>query len=98
MQWSDAVTRNEGARDAQAFAALRRHFDDDEIVEITWLCGMFNMLNRVHDSLHLDIELPDEVARIGRSARVPREAVVRWASGLTDLLHDEIAESAVTVD
>jgi uncharacterized peroxidase-related enzyme len=79
VRWAEAVTRNEAARDDVAFAALAEHFDDDEIVEITWLSAMFNMLNRVHDSLQLDLEPPDEVARIQRSALVPHEAVVRWA-------------------
>ena len=86
VRWAEAVTRNEAARDRTAFEALTAYFDEDEIVEITWLSAMFNMLNRVHDSLQLDLELPDDVAQIQRSSHIPHEAVVRWAAGMVEIM------------
>lgn len=90
VRWAEAVTRNEAARDKDAFEALGQWFDDEEIVEITWLSALFNMLNRVHDSLQIDIELPDEVDRIQRSSFVPQKAVVEFAREMADVMHRHI--------
>jgi uncharacterized peroxidase-related enzyme len=94
VRWAEAVTRNEAARDTPAFDALREWFDEEEIVEMTWLSAMFNMLNRVHDSLWLDIEQPDEVARIQRSSFIPEEKVVAWAQEMAAVMADEMSSGA----
>lgn len=91
VRWAEAVTRNTGARDQDAFEALRQWFDADEIVEITWLSAMFNMLNRVHDTLHLDIEPQHEVNLIRRSARIPEEKVLAYVRKMVDLAERESA-------
>lgn len=90
VRWAEVVTTNEAARDKAAFEALKEHFDDDEIVEITWLSAMFNMLNRVHDSLLIDIELPDEVAHIQRSSFIPHASVVEWASEMVGIMETQL--------
>ena len=90
VRWAEVVTTNEAARDKAAFEALAEHFDDDEIVEITWLSAMFNMLNRVHDSLLLDIELPDEVAQIQRSSYIAHEKVVNWLSEMVEIMQGRL--------
>ena len=90
VRWAEVVTTNEAARDKAAFEALKEHFDDDEIVEITWLSAMFNMLNRVHDSLLLDIELPDEVAQIQRSSHIPHDKVVTWLSEMVEIMQRQL--------
>ena len=41
---------------------LRRHFSDAEIVEISVACAMFNMINRLNDSLWTELE-PEEYNR-----------------------------------
>ena len=86
VRWAEAVTRNEAARAKAAYEALARHFDEPAIVEITWLSAMFNMLNRVHDSLHVDLEPHEQVDRIRRSARVDHPAVVDWLSETVDIM------------
>ncbi|MEM9303046.1 MAG: carboxymuconolactone decarboxylase family protein [Pseudomonadota bacterium] len=42
--------------DAPAFAALAKHFDADEIVEITAVIGLFGFLNRWNQVLDTDLE------------------------------------------
>lgn len=96
VRWAEAVTRNEAARDTPAFDALREWFDEDEIVEITWLSAMFNMLNRVHDSLWLDIEQSDEVQRIQRSSFVPEDKVVAWAREMAEVMAAQVRTDAPT--
>lgn len=40
----------------ESFAALRRHFDDAQIVEILSVVGLFGFLNRWNDSMATDLE------------------------------------------
>ena len=61
VHWAESVTRNEGRRDMAGFARLQNYFNDDEIVELTWVTALFNMINRITDSLWLDIEEADVV-------------------------------------
>jgi len=39
--------------DAQ-FAELRRHFDEDEVVELAAVIGLFNYFNRFNDALRME--------------------------------------------
>lgn len=91
-RWAEAVTHNEAARDQEAFDTLAAHFDEDEIVEVTWLSAMFNMLNRVHDSLHVDMEMPEEVAHIQRSSYIAEKSVVDWAEGMVGAMKRRVAD------
>ena len=36
------------------FAAVRRHFDDREIVELTATVGAYNLVSRFLEALHID--------------------------------------------
>lgn len=53
LAYVEEATRNKVVTDA-TFAALRGHFDEREIVEITWLCAVENYFNLVN--LPLEIE------------------------------------------
>jgi hypothetical protein len=59
VHWAEVVTRNEARRDTAGFERLKAYFTDDEIVELTWVSALFNMINRITDSLWLDIEETD---------------------------------------
>lgn len=41
-------------------AALRRHFDEGEIVEICAVVGLFNYFNRFNDALGMEPTKPGE--------------------------------------
>src|SRR5262249_41324474 len=44
LAYVEEATRNKRVAEA-TFEALRRHFDEREIVEITWLCAVENYFN-----------------------------------------------------
>jgi alkylhydroperoxidase family enzyme len=60
IRWADAVTRMTARDDDEAFAAMRRHFSEKQIVELTVFCGMWNYSNRLCEALHVDLERPDK--------------------------------------
>jgi alkylhydroperoxidase family enzyme len=60
IRWADAVTRMTARDDDDAFAAMRRHFSEKQIVELTVFCGMWNYSNRLCEALHVDLERPDK--------------------------------------
>jgi AhpD family alkylhydroperoxidase len=48
LAWTEALTKVGESRAADAdFAALRPHFSDKEIVDLTYLIGMINFWNRL---------------------------------------------------
>jgi alkylhydroperoxidase family enzyme len=55
LDYSEAVTANIDIPDA-VFAALRRHFDDQEVMELSLLIGAYNMHTRVLRALDVDLE------------------------------------------
>ena len=62
MAWAEAMTLNTAKRDDKAWNELRRLFTDVEIVEISLITGMFNMINRLNDSFRTELE-PEEYNR-----------------------------------
>jgi AhpD family alkylhydroperoxidase len=55
LAWTDAMTIDIEPSDA-LHEALKRHFDDRRIVEITVLVGAYNMHTRVGRALKIDVE------------------------------------------
>jgi AhpD family alkylhydroperoxidase len=55
LAYIDAMTRNVTVPDP-VFAALKPHFDERQIVELTMLVGAYNMLTRVLQALEADLE------------------------------------------
>jgi len=55
LAYADTMTRDIAVPD-DLFAALRQHFDDRQIVELTVLIGSYNMNARVLRALELDLE------------------------------------------
>ena len=63
LQWAEEVT-NQGAYDNDAaFEELKKHFTTRQVVELTFLCCMWNLSGRLTEALHLMVEPPGE--RIG---------------------------------
>jgi alkylhydroperoxidase family enzyme len=60
LRWAEAVTLMRARDDDDAFAAMKRHFSEKEIVELTVFCGMWNYSNRLCEALHVDLERPDK--------------------------------------
>jgi alkylhydroperoxidase family enzyme len=55
LTYADTMTRDIAVPD-DVFAALRQHFNDRQIVELTVLIGSYNMNARVLRALELDLE------------------------------------------
>lgn len=55
LAYAEQVTRDFDADDA-TFAAVREHFNDQEIMEITATIGFYNMVSRVLRALRVDHE------------------------------------------
>ncbi len=58
IRWADEVTHLRAKQNASAFEALKKHFSDRQIVELTFICGMWNLSGRVAEALHLVVEPP----------------------------------------
>ena len=60
IRWAEAVTNMTARDDDAAFTAMKQHFSEREIVELTVFCGMWNYSNRLCEALHVDLEHPDK--------------------------------------
>jgi alkylhydroperoxidase family enzyme len=60
IRWAEAVTNLTARDDESAFSAMRQHFSEKQIVELTVFCGMWNYSNRLCEALHVDLERPDK--------------------------------------
>ena len=60
IRWAEAITLMQAHDDDIAFAAMKRHFTEKQIVELTVFCGMWNYSNRLCEALHVDLERPDK--------------------------------------
>jgi len=60
IRWAEVVTNLTARDDEDAFAAMRKHFSEKQIVELTVFCGMWNYSNRLCEALHVDLERPDK--------------------------------------
>ena len=60
LRYAEKLTRTpEGAGDAD-FAELKKHFSDEQIVDLHMLIGLANLTNRVTGPLTLEVEFPEE--------------------------------------
>jgi alkylhydroperoxidase family enzyme len=59
LRWAEAVTNMTARNDDAAFAAMKQHFSEKQIVELTVFCGMWNYSNRLCEALHIDLEHPE---------------------------------------
>jgi alkylhydroperoxidase family enzyme len=60
IRWADVVTKMTARDDEAAFAAMKQHFSEQQIVELTVFCGMWNYSNRLCEALHVDLERPEQ--------------------------------------
>jgi uncharacterized peroxidase-related enzyme len=70
IEWAEHVTLNTAKQAEDLYGRLEAAFTTQEIVELTLVIAMFNMVNRVNESLQVELEDEATVNRIKRSARV----------------------------
>jgi AhpD family alkylhydroperoxidase len=78
LAYVEEATRVKRVSDA-TFAALRAHFDDREIVEITWLCAVENFFNLINLPLGIESDGLCALAERGASATGTAAAAPRCA-------------------
>ena len=79
--WAENMTRNTAQKNTEVYDRLRANFTEGEIVEITMLCAMFNMINRINDSLDVLIEEQPEIDKIQSSLHLDPSKMgdyLRW--------------------
>lgn len=103
LEWAEAMTRRTAGHDEALYARMRAIFSAAEIVELTLICGLFNMVNRINDSLGLEIEESAEVNRIKSTLQMDPARMgtyLRWLAGHWpnefDTLNEKAAQAACT--
>tara|TARA_B000000609_G_C24151692_1_gene337759 strand:+ start:438 stop:1088 length:651 start_codon:yes stop_codon:yes gene_type:complete len=74
IKWAESVTNNTANSNDKLFADLKEVFTEKQIVEMTILAAMFNMLNRINDSLDVDLEEQGEINKIKKSLHLKTDA------------------------
>ena len=83
LAWAESLAAAAGRRANEAFDALRGQFTDTEIVEITGLCAVANMMDRIYNALRVPLEEPAVMAGLKRSLRLEPDAL---RSYITDMV------------
>ena len=81
IEWAEHMTKNTAAARDDVYERVQGQFSEAEIVELTMICSMFNMINRFNDSLKLTIETQPEVDRIKDSLHIDpanMKSYLRW--------------------
>jgi uncharacterized peroxidase-related enzyme len=60
VAYSEKLTRAPHSVNDADFTALKKHFNDAEIVDLHLLTGLANLTNRFTDPLGLEVEFPEE--------------------------------------
>jgi alkylhydroperoxidase family enzyme len=79
MAWAEAMTLNTAKRDNKVWDDLKKHFSDAEIVEISLITGMFNMINRLNDSFRTELESEEYNRRQHGAVGVTRATLEDYA-------------------
>jgi uncharacterized peroxidase-related enzyme len=81
IEWAEHMTKNTAAARDDVYERVQAQFNEGEIVELTLICSMFNMINRFNDSLKLTIEEQPEVDKIKNSLHIDpanMKTYLRW--------------------
>lgn len=79
IAWAEAMTLNTAKHDNKVWDDLKKHFNDAEIVEISLITGMFNMINRLNDSFRTELESEEYNRRQHGAVGVTRTTMEDYA-------------------
>ncbi len=57
IRFADIVTRGASAVDADVLEYVGQYYSEDEIVELTMVIALANMVNRINDALKIEPDL-----------------------------------------
>ena len=85
IRWAEVLTLKqyhgapgEPPASVAAMAALKEHYNEAQIVEISMVSGFFNFWNRFTDGLQVDLEEHPAMGRIQRSAHVSKDDYIAF--------------------
>ena len=90
--WAEHVTKNTARSRDDVFEHVRAKFNEQEIVELTMICGLFNFRNRYMDSLQIPLEPIEEVDKIKKSARLNTDNLKRYLEFVLENWPEEFPE------
>lgn len=67
VRWAEAVTNGDAYDDEEAFQELKRYYTTRQIVEMTFICGLWNLSGRLTEPFRQTVEPPEK--RIGFKAK-----------------------------
>jgi len=89
IEWAEHMTKNTAASRDDVYDRVKAQFSDAEIVELTLICSMFNMINRFNDSLKLTIENQSEVDKIRGTVHIDPANIKTYLRWLADNWPDD---------
>ena len=89
LKWAEAVTLNNAAKDHALFNELKSSYTENQIAEMTILCAMFNMINRINDSLDVDLEDTTEIDKIQKSLVLDPKKMTHYLTWLSSFWQRE---------
>jgi uncharacterized peroxidase-related enzyme len=60
LRYAEKLTRKPDSASDADFVELKKHFSDEQIVDLHMLIGLVNLTNRVTGPLALEVEFPEE--------------------------------------
>jgi uncharacterized peroxidase-related enzyme len=60
LRYAEKLTRKPDSANDSDFVELKKHFSDEQIVDLHMLIGLANLTNRVTGPLNLEVEFPEE--------------------------------------
>jgi alkylhydroperoxidase family enzyme len=60
LRYAEKLTRTLDGATGADFEELKKHFSDEQIVDLHMLIGLANLTNRVTGPLALEVEFPEE--------------------------------------
>jgi len=57
IRLADIITRGAAAVDADVLGYIGRYYSEDEIVELTMVIALANLVNRINDSLQIQPDI-----------------------------------------
>jgi hypothetical protein len=90
--WAEHVTLNTAKERDDVYEIVRKEFSDPELFELTAATALFNLSNRVQDSLRFPIEEESEVNKIRTSVRTHPQKLKAYLQRVVDDWPDEMPE------
>ena len=82
--WAEHITLNTAKEENGVFEKVREEFSEEEIIELTLMSGLFNLFNRLMDSLKIPLESQEEVDKIRRSVQLDPNKVQNYLKTIVD--------------